>query len=198
MARRKRENIIIMHCHIFPDKIEEKAVSAIGAFYDIPMQNKGTSEFLLADGRPVGVNKYLVCSTATTAHQVESINNFVAREAGLHPEFIGFGSLHPDYEDVAAEIDRMLSLGLRGIKLHPDFQKFNIDDERAFPIYKAAEGRLPILFHTGDDRYDFLEPQAPGACAGAVSEAGGNCRPPRRVPGLGGCRGQLRQPPGVH
>jgi hypothetical protein len=159
MARRKRENIINMHCHIFPDKIEEKAVSAIGAFYDIPMQNKGTSEFLLADGRPVGVSKYLVCSTATTAHQVESINNFVAREAGLHPEFIGFGSLHPDYENVAAEIDRMLALGLRGIKLHPDFQKFNIDDERAFPIYEAAEGRLPILFHTGDDRYDFSSPK---------------------------------------
>ena len=53
----------------------------------------------------------------------------------------------------------MLTLGLRGIKLHPDFQKFNIDDERAFPIYEAAEGRLPILFHTGDDRYDFSSPK---------------------------------------
>ena len=152
------EGIINMHCHIFPSKIEEKAVAAIGQFYGIPMQNKGTSEYLIEDGAKVGISKYLVCSTATTAHQVRSINDFVADECKLHPEFIGFGSLHPDFEDPAAEIDRMIELGLRGIKLHPDFQKFNIDDESAYPIYEAAEGRLPILFHTGDDRYDYSDP----------------------------------------
>ena len=136
-----------MHTHIFPAKIEEKAVDTIGKFYDIPMQNKGTSEYLIEDGATIGVEKFLVCSTATTAHQVESIDNFVARECAAHPEFIGFGSIHPDYENIAGEIDRMIGLGLKGIKLHPDFQKFNIDDESAFPIYEAAEGRLPVLFH---------------------------------------------------
>ncbi|MBR6934510.1 MAG: amidohydrolase [Clostridia bacterium] len=151
--------LINMHTHIFPSKIEEKAVDAIGQFYGIPMENKGTSEYLLEDGAKIGVTKYLVCSTATTAHQVKSIDDFVAAEVQKHPEFIGFGSLHPDFEDPAAEIDRMISLGLKGIKLHPDFQKFNIDDESAFPIYEAAEGRLPILFHTGDDRYDFSDPR---------------------------------------
>ncbi|MBO4327435.1 MAG: amidohydrolase [Clostridia bacterium] len=154
-----QDNFIInMHAHIFPSKIEEKAVDAIGKFYGIPMQNKGTSEYLIEDGAKIGVSKYLVCSTATTAHQVKSINDFVAGEADTHPEFIGFGSIHPDFENIAAEIDRMVELGLRGIKLHPDFQKFNIDDESAFPIYEAAEGRLPILFHTGDDRYEFSDP----------------------------------------
>ena len=162
--KRKKRNdsmarpIINMHTHIFPTKIEEKAVDAIGKFYGIPMQNKGTSEYLIDDGKKIGVMKYLVCSTATTAHQVRSINDFVAGEAAAHPEFIGFGSIHPDFEDPQSEIERMIQLGLRGIKLHPDFQKFNIDDECAFPIYEAAEGRLPILFHTGDDRYDFSDP----------------------------------------
>ena len=159
MKKLPKNTVINMHTHIFPGKIEEKAVDAIGQFYGIPMQNKGTSEYLLSDGAKIGVTKYLVCSTATTAHQVESINNFVSREVLAHPEFIGFGSIHPDYENIAAEIDRMVSLGLKGIKLHPDFQKFNIDDESAFPIYEAAEGRLPILFHTGDDRYDFSDPR---------------------------------------
>ena len=129
------ERIFNMHTHIFPQK-----------------------EHLLEDGKRIGVERYLVCSTATTAHQVESINNFVATEVSKHPEFVGFGSLHPDYEEISKEVDRMESLGLKGIKLHPDFQKFNIDDEAAYPIYEAAEGRLPILFHTGDDRYDFSHP----------------------------------------
>lgn len=152
------ERIFNMHTHIFPQKIADKAVDAIGAFYDIPMELHGTSEHLLEDGKRIGVERYLVCSTATTAHQVESINNFVATEVSKHPEFVGFGSLHPDYEEISKEVDRMESLGLKGIKLHPDFQKFNIDDEAAYPIYEAAEGRLPILFHTGDDRYDFSHP----------------------------------------
>ena len=153
-----QEQIFNMHTHIFPEKIADKAVDAIGAFYDISMELHGTSEHLLEDGSKIGVTRYLVCSTATTAHQVESINNFVAHEAAKHPEFVGFGSLHPEYGEISKEVDRMESLGLKGIKLHPDFQKFNIDDEAAYPIYEAAEGRFPILFHTGDDRYDFSHP----------------------------------------
>lgn len=54
----------------------------------------------------------------------------------------------------------MEGLGLRGIKLHPDFQRFYLDDERAFPIYEIAEERrLPILFHIGDTRQDFSDPE---------------------------------------
>lgn len=152
------ERIINMHAHIFPMKISVKAVGAIGDFYGIKMQIRGTPEYLLEDGKTIGVEKYLVSSTATTAHQVQSINHFIAAEQTAHPEFIGFGSLHPEYEDIEGEIDRMLAMNLRGIKLHPDFQKFNIDDEAAYPIYEAAQGRLPILFHTGDDRYEFSKP----------------------------------------
>ena len=152
------ERIINMHAHIFPVKISEKAVGAIGDFYGIKMQIKGTPEYIIEDGKTIGVEKYLVSSTATTGHQVESINNFIAAEMAAHPEFIGYGSLHPEYENIAGEIDRMISLGLKGIKLHPDFQKFNIDDEAAYPIYEAAQGRLPILFHTGDNRYEFSKP----------------------------------------
>lgn len=147
-----------MHAHIFPEKISEKAVSAIGDFYGIEMQRKGTPEYVIEDGKTIGVEKYLVSSTATVPHQVQSINNFIASEQAAHSEFIGFGSIHPDYEDIEGEVERIISLGLHGIKLHPDFQLFNIDDEKAFPIYEAAEGRLPILFHTGDSRYEYSRP----------------------------------------
>ncbi|MBQ3893890.1 MAG: amidohydrolase, partial [Clostridia bacterium] len=148
-----------MHTHIFPPKIAEKATGAIGAFYGIPMSRRGFADDLVASGAPVGVVKYLVCSTATTPMQVTAINSYIASETAKHPEFVGYGSLHPAFDDIPAEVDRMISLGLRGIKLHPDFQKFAIDDREAFAIYEAAEGRLPILFHTGDRRYQYSNPE---------------------------------------
>ena len=151
--------IIDMHTHIFPGKIAEKAVDAIGRFYDIPMQEKGVSDNLLEKEKEAGVDRMLVCSTATTKEQVQSINNFIARETAEHPEFIGVGSLLPDFEDPDAEIARMKEIGLVGIKLHPDFQKFRIDDPSAYPIYEAAQGKMPILFHMGDARYDYSEPK---------------------------------------
>ena len=59
--------IIDAHSHIFPTKIEEKAVDTIGKFYDVDkMANHGTVEALLESGKKIGVTKYLVFSTATT------------------------------------------------------------------------------------------------------------------------------------
>jgi predicted TIM-barrel fold metal-dependent hydrolase len=72
--------------------------------------------------------------------------------------FTGFGTLHPDMENPGREIERIKSLGLRGVKFHPDMQKFNIDDERMMNIYALLEGNLPVIFHTGDYRYSYSHP----------------------------------------
>lgn len=154
------------HTHIFPAKIVDKAVGAIGEFYDIPMCHPGSPESLLQSGRAVGVKKYLVCSTATHPKQVESINDFIAESCREHPEFLGFGTLHPGSRDISGEVSRIRELGLSGVKLHPDFQRFFIDDPAAFPIYEAcAAAGLPILFHTGDERYDWSAPSRMEAVA---------------------------------
>ncbi len=154
--------IINAHAHIYPEKIAAKATDTIGLFYDIKMEMPaGTSERLIEDGRRAGITRYIVHSVATTAHQVRSINEFIYKETELHPEFIGFITLHPDLseEEIETEIEWAISHNLRGIKLHPDFQKFNIDDEAVEKFYRAAENRLPILFHIGDDRYDYSKPE---------------------------------------
>ena len=153
--------IIDAHAHIYPEKIAAKATDTIGVFYDIKMQMPaGTAERLIEDGKKAGVSGYVVHSVATTAKQVRSINDFIKREVDAHPEFIGFITLHQDLseEEIAAEIDFALANNLKGIKLHPDFQKFNIDDPIAERFYSAAEGKLPILFHVGDDRYEYSKP----------------------------------------
>lgn len=149
-----------MHCHIFPEKIADKAADAIGRFYDIPMRYSGKSEVLLESGAQIGVTHYLVCSSATVSEQVESINSFIASECEDHPEFMGYGTLHPDMAQFEPEVKRIISLGLKGIKLHPDFQRFAIDSPRAIEMYRvASEYGLPFLFHTGDKRYDYSSPK---------------------------------------
>ena len=154
----KKYKIIDAHCHIYPAKIAAKAVTAIGAFYDIKMSEDGTSESLIREGSAIGVEKYVVHSTATTVHQVKSINDYIYGEMTSHPEFIGFMTLHNEMEDAAIEeaVDLALSRGMKGVKLHPDFQKFNIDD--AENLYRVTAGRLPMLLHMGDKRYDFSSP----------------------------------------
>ncbi len=146
------------HSHIYPDKIAQKATDAIGDFYDIKMYSCGSADLLLQSGSQIGTKKYLVCSAATAAHQVSGINDFIKAQCDLHEEFFGFGTMHPDFENIDAEIDRMQKMGLHGIKLHPDFQLFDIDSENAYKIYEAAQGKMPILFHTGDNRYDYSLP----------------------------------------
>lgn len=152
--------IIDAHAHIFPEKIAAKAAVGIGDFYDIPMDNDGTLQTLIRLSDEAGVDKCIVQSVATVPHQVQSINNFIAESVAQYPDrLIGFGALHPDYEDIDGETKRIKELGLRGIKLHPDFQKFRLDDPCAFPIYEAAgKYGLPVLVHAGDHRYDFSGP----------------------------------------
>lgn len=153
--------IIDAHAHIYPEKIAVKATATIGVFYDIEMEMPaGTSQRLIEEGKRNGVSRFVVHSVATTAHQVRSINEFIKHEVEAHPEFIGFITLHQDLseEEMAAEVEWALSNNMHGIKLHPDFQKFNIDDEAAEKFYRAAGDKLPILLHMGDDRYEFSKP----------------------------------------
>lgn len=148
--------IIDFHTHIFPDKIALRAAAAIGDFYNLPMNFDGTVSTLLELGGKAGVDAFVVHSVATIPQQVGPINDFIAQTATLHPgRLTGFATMHPDYPSVGKEIDRVISLGLKGIKIHPDFQKFHIDSKEALKIYEAIEGRLPILIHTGDYRYEY-------------------------------------------
>lgn len=148
------------HAHIYPHKIAEKATASVGSFYNIPMELVGSSEMLKKYGSKAGTDKYLVCSVATKPEQVSHINKFISEECSKHPDFIGFGAFHQDISDFDVEIHDILSYNFPGIKLHPDFQRFNIDDPKMLPAYKAvAEAGLFILFHMGDDRYDFSNPR---------------------------------------
>jgi len=149
------------HTHIFPEKIAERAVDGIGEFYDMSMSHSGTAADLTKRLKSCGVCGCMVCAVATVKEQVGSINDFIADEVQKSNGFmVGFCSLHPDMtaNEVDAEITRAQSLGLKGVKLHPDFQRFRADGKRASRIYEVIGSRLPVLIHAGDSRYEFSSP----------------------------------------
>ena len=157
--------IIDSHCHVYPEKIAAKAVESTDHFYNTHAHGQGTVSDLLTVGETAGVDGYVIQSVASTPHHVESINRFIATaisEAegqGHGGKLTGLGTLHPDHPDLCGAVCDIIAHGLHGVKLHPDMQKFHIDDERAYPIYKlCAEHGLPILMHMGDPRFDYSHP----------------------------------------
>ncbi len=153
--------VIDCHCHIYPEKIASRAVQNVGEFYLREMQGEtGTATGLLEACEGTPIERFIVHSVATRADQVRSINGFIADACDAHPQFTGFMTLHQDTENIEEEIGYACSRGLRGIKLHPDTQRVNMDDPRLLRIYEIAEARrLPIIMHTGDYRYDFSHPR---------------------------------------
>lgn len=152
--------VIDCHCHIYPDKIATRAVQSVGDFYNIQMDiTDGSGDALLAACAGSPITHHIVHSVAVKPSNVESINNFIAAQCQAHPEFIGFATLHQDYPDPEAEIERAIGLGLKGLKLHPDTQRVNMDDPRLMAIYEIIEGRLPLIVHCGDYRYDYSHPR---------------------------------------
>ena len=155
------QKVINSHCHIYPDKIAAKAVKGIRDFYDLHMSLNGTVDDLIEDGNKVGVVHYLIHSVATTPKQVKSINEFISYEVKKHPDlFTGFGTLHPDSDDIEGDVNYLLDLGLKGVKLHPDFQLFALNEERAFKLGEAInDADIPVLIHCGDFRYNYSNPE---------------------------------------
>lgn len=77
-------------------------------------------------------------------------NDWLAAEIKSDPDLYGFGTVDFDAPDLRGQVDKIASLGFKGIKLHPPYQEFVIDGEKAFEVYeRAQELDLFISFHAG-------------------------------------------------
>ena len=151
-------HFIDIHTHIYPDMVAEKAAQSIRDFYKLGDHMNGTVDMLLNRGGQAGIDTFVVLPVAIRADRVQSINNFIHQQTLEHACFVGFGTVHADMEDIPAEVERIIGMGLRGIKIHPDCQKFDIDDPKLFPLYESIQGRIPIILHMGDQRYNHSHP----------------------------------------
>lgn len=150
--------LIDFHTHAFPDKIAKGAVEKLShASTGLMPQTDGSVASLKKELRADGVDRAVVLSIATNAHQMRKVNDF-AISLLEDPMLIPFGSVHPEAEDALEELERLKEAGIRGIKLHPQYQGFYADEERMKPIYrKISQLGFVTLFHAGHD-YGFAPP----------------------------------------
>ena len=79
--------------------------------------------------------------------------NCHSRETGL----ISFGGIHPDNGDYRLILQNLVQNGVKGIKLHPVFQRTYLDDIRYLRIISCAcEQGMIVLIHAG---YDISDPR---------------------------------------
>ena len=152
--------IIDIHAHIYPDDIAGKASNSVKQFYEgVGDRNMdGTEGMLLKRGRQAGISRFVILPVAIRPDRVQNINNFILQKAAENPDYIPFGTVHAAMEGLTDEVDRLLAAGVKGIKMHPDSQRFAIDDPRLFPLYETARGNISIILHMGDRRYNYSHP----------------------------------------
>lgn len=142
--------VIDVHTHAFPDALAPSAIAALEAKGGLRAQYDGTIAGLTAEMDRAGIDVSVVQPVATKPAQVASINDWAA--SAQCDRVVVFGAMHPDLDDAPTEISRMADLGIRGFKLHPEFQSFEPHDPRMADIYEAAvRHRMIVLFHAGAD-----------------------------------------------
>ncbi len=143
--------VVDFHTHAFPDQLAAEALDRLQEHSgDYRAHHDGTIRGLLASMDRAGIEKAVVVSIATKPKQVPRITDWSISIQG--ERIIPFPSIHPHYREFGKELDRIKKAGLKGIKLHPMYQDFAIDDPELFPLYRAiADRELICLFHSGND-----------------------------------------------
>lgn len=143
--------VIDFHTHIFPDKIAEKSVKALQEVSCIKAFTDGTLSGLKNSMLENNIDISVVLPVVTRPAQFDTVNSFAAEITGKDG-IISFGGIHPDTEDYREKLDQIKGLGLKGIKLHPDYQETFIDDPKNVQIIQyAVKLGLMVIIHAGLD-----------------------------------------------
>jgi len=137
------------HAHIFTEDVAEKLIGKMEEIYGVKRRYNAVVGDVLKSAANGGIDRVVILSIANRPEHVQ-YNEWYAELGRKHEQIIPFGSIH--IENDPAELDRFPELGIKGIKLQPNAQRFYPDDKRMFPIYKrCAELGLIVVFHTGDE-----------------------------------------------
>lgn len=144
-------NIIDTHCHAFPDFLAEKALNALSEHSgDYKPHIEGKISDLLISMDKAGILTAFIANIATKPEQAEPI---VKWSKEIHSKrIIPLGSFHPTSVNWQHDIDMIKAAGLPGIKLHPMYQNFEVDEKNMLEKYEyIMNKKLFILFHSGYD-----------------------------------------------
>ena len=153
-----------IHTHIFHPKISAKVVCQLNAHYRIPPIGSGEWADLQPRLRRAGIDWACAHTAATAPEQVVPANRWAASLRAV-PGIIPFGTMHPAFVNLEDELNFLAERGVPGIKLHPDFQGFRLDDPALLPLFAAMEGKFTLMVHIGD----MLPPEKNPSCPWKVA-----------------------------
>ena len=143
--------VIDFHTHTFPSAIAAATVAYMSEKSHLTAYTDGSEEGLIASMQAAEITHSVVLPVVTNPEKTRSINDFSARMNGRNGVF-HLGGLHPDTPELPQEAARVASLGLRGVKIHPVYQRTPIDDPRFLRVLEAAaENGLFVVIHAGLD-----------------------------------------------
>ena len=142
--------IIDFHTHAFPDELADKAMKLLKGEECIKTYLDGRVSSLLMSMDTHGIEKSIVCSIATKPAQFGPIFHWSKKI--VSKRILPFPSVHPEDVNALEHIGMIREQGFKGLKFHPYYQGFRLDDERLFPLYeKIVEEKLIVVMHTGFD-----------------------------------------------
>ena len=153
--------LIDFHTHIFPEAIAARSIAALeagirniqGADYrkgEALTCRPATLDGLLDSMTRSHVDKSICLPIATKPSQTATINRYA--ETVRSERALSFGTLHPADPEAEQVLDDLKQRGFRGIKLHLQFQQYDIDSPEVLRILQKAEQLgLLVVFHAGAD-----------------------------------------------
>ncbi len=143
--------VIDFHVHAFPDGLAQKTIPLLAERSGLTAHADGTISMTLAKAKEASVTKIIHQNIATNPKQMAKVNDF-AITTNQMDDIIAFGSIHPDASDYQDELKRLKEAGILGIKLHPDYQGFFIDEPKMQAVYETIlKEDFILLFHAGLD-----------------------------------------------
>ena len=146
--------IIDFHTHCFPDALAPRAIGQLTSTIstmNISPSTDGTAGDLMASMKRIGIDRSVVCNIATNPRQMTKVNDF-AISLTRYPELIPLGSLNPYAEGLEEELSRLLSHGITGIKIHPDYMQTDIDSPAFEGIFELCQAKnVFVVTHAGLD-----------------------------------------------
>ena len=147
--------IIDFHTHAFPDTVAAKAIPSLEKAGNIKAHTTGTTRSLLASMDMAGIDRSLICSIATRPAQFDAILDW-SRQIRSE-RLIPLPSIHPDDPYCVERVYTVQQEGFIGIKLHPFYQEFSLNEKRLDPFYQALSNTgLLLVVHCG---YDIAYPR---------------------------------------
>ena len=146
--------IIDFHTHVFPDKIADKTIEVLSSVSGIRPSSDGTALGLSRSMQRAGISLSINLPVLTRPEQTDKVNDSLIQNQDemLQMGILSFGGMHPGYAQYRDKLHMLAANGVKGIKLHPAYQRTDLDEPAMMRIIDtASECGLVTLLHAGLD-----------------------------------------------